>query len=136
MHENRKWQALLVLMTCVGLAGCAAVAPVKPETLVAERAQAYWGAVIAGRWDVAYEFTTPGYRSEVDAFGFRKRHDTFIKYKQAEVLSVECENEELCKAKVRIDLAIADTPVVQRFDHVVEERWLRERGSWYRYVER
>lgn len=125
--------ALVVLM--LGLVGCAQMAPsLASEEVVKLRAQARWGAVVAGDWGKAYTFSTPAYRDSVDLYGFRRSHDGFVKYKEAEVLSVKCEEAESCKVRIRIRFSTA-------FSHEgfgesstdIEDVWVRDAGEWWRY---
>lgn len=130
---NKILGRLAGVMFAVVLGGCATLSPATPEEVVSARARGYWNAVIAGDWEKAYTFTTPGYRAAVDLFGYRKVHDSFVKHKGVEVLSASCEEPDACKVKTRLRVNIAiDRP--DEITTVIEERWLREAGQWYRFI--
>lgn len=123
------------VLFAAGLAGCAALSPATPEAAVSARALGYWQAVMAGKWDDAYAFATSGYREAVDLFGYRKRHDSFVKYKNAEVVGVNCDEPGVCTVKMQLRVVIAiDSPT--EVTKVIEERWLEEAGQWHRYISR
>lgn len=127
-----KKMSLIVL--AVVLAGCASISPMKPEEAVSIRSQLYWSAIIAGKWDEAYSYTSPAYRLAVDAFHYRKKHDGFVKYQQAEVITSTCEEADVCKVAVRLNVIIMDAKMVTV--KTIEERWLKDSGQWYRYIDR
>ena len=116
------------------LSGCASTGPSKSaEDEVRARAQSRWEAVIAGKWELAYSYTTPAYRKTVDLFGFRSRAVGPVRMLSVEVRSVTCQQAS-CDVKVRLGFV----PVQRGFPETatdLEERWIEEGGEWWRYQE-
>jgi hypothetical protein len=112
--------------------GCATIGtPVSTEEAVKARVQQRWDAVVAGKWDTAYNFTSPAYRKSVDAMAYQARSSGAVKLKSAEVLAVKCQ-ESMCEATVRIGFA----PLQRGFPETstdLDERWVSEQGEWWRY---
>jgi hypothetical protein len=124
----------VALVSAILFAGCAVLPTEKSEAAVSVRALGYWNAMITHDWEKAYSYATPAYRQAIDLYGFRKKNDGFIKHKAAEVFSVTCDEPEVCKVKMKLRFAIElDKP--DELATVIEERWVRESGQWYRYAE-
>lgn len=126
---------LASLLGVAVLSGCASLSATKPEDAVSARALDYWNALIAGDWEKAYAHTSPGYRASVDLFGFRKQRDSFVKYKEASVASVNCDEAAACKVKMKLRIAIMNDQPTE-LTKFLDERWLNDGGQWYRFVER
>ncbi len=127
-------KAVVVLGTAIFVVACTSLGTLSPEQSVKIRAQARWDAVISGNWEVAYGFTSPGYRESVDLFGYRSRLSGLIKFKSAEVVSVVCQEVDSCKAKVRVTFATLDGGFGDATTFV-EERWLLDKGEWWQFLE-
>lgn len=129
-RRHSSW-IIMAAVLCFMQAGCAMLEPRSPEDAVRERAQAYWDAVIAGKWEKAYGFTTPGFRTAVDLFGFRTRIAAQVKLKSAEVVNVNCK-DTACEATMRIGLV----PLLKGYPETktdLTERWVQEDGDWWRF---
>jgi hypothetical protein len=107
--------------------------PETPEEIVAERAQARWDALIAGQWETAYSFASPGYRSLVDVDGFRRRQGGQIWVSGTTVRKVECDGD-VCEAMVRLKY----NPPMPQFGTELEtdykERWVLDDSTWWIFL--
>lgn len=129
-RRHSSW-IIMMGMLCLMQAGCAMLGTRSSEDAVRERAQAYWDAVIAGEWEKAYGYATPGFRASVDLFGFRSRVSGQVKLKSAEVVSVSCK-DTICEATMRIGVQ----PLQKGYPETrtdLTERWVQEDGDWWRF---
>lgn len=125
-------KGMVVAISVGGLSGCASIVdPADPEPVVRERAQARWNAVIAGSWDRAYSFATPGFRGAVDVQGFRARSSPAAKLKAADVVNVKCK-DVVCDVTMRIVFSPLQRGFPEAFTDR-EERWVLEGGEWWRH---
>lgn len=134
-HSGRL--AKLSAMSLIGLmgltlAGCAALAPPKPEEKVRQLATQRWQTLLAGKFDAAYKFTTPAYRQirSVDHYQ-ANRSAVPVKWISAEVLRVDCETER-CTARIKL----VSKPVMPGFNQLnlesgLDEIWIQEKGQWW-----
>ena len=129
----RRANAVLVGAGMLFLAGCAAIAPAKPEDAVAQRAKAFWDARSAGRADKAYALVTPSYRKVRSLEQFQRSFGCTFTVKDVTVVKVTCEVER-CVARTRIDVnpALLGVNVGTVSTHV-DEIWLLEDGKWWRH---
>jgi hypothetical protein len=114
------------------LAGCAAQPetranePKRAETVVVERAQARWNALVAGKLSEAYQFYSPASR---EAFGY----EDFIRsirlgfWKSAQVEKAVCENQDACVADVYIEYSYKGSMIRAP----ISETWIRKDGTWW-----
>jgi len=124
--------SVIVTASIGGVSGCASVvASADSDAVVRERAQARWDALIAGRWDKAYSFAAPGFRSAVDVQGFRARSSPAAKLKAADVVNVKCK-DVVCDVTMRIVFAPLQRGFPEAFTDR-EERWVLEAGEWWRH---
>ena len=68
--------ASLLAAGALALAGCAALQPVTPESIVTQRVEQRWAALIDGNLEKAWEFAQPGFRAIVKQKDYRKRYFT------------------------------------------------------------
>jgi hypothetical protein len=118
-----------------GIAGCAApeagrAVPQSAESIVGERAQARWNALIAAKLPEAYQFYSPASR---DVMGY----EDFIRsiklgfWKSAQVEKVVCGGTDACEAQVSIEYSYKGTLVKTP----ISETWIRKDGTWW-YVQK
>src|SRR5690606_19038585 len=98
-----------------------------------KRAQSRWDALLAGKWETAYSFSTPAYRAAIDVDGFAKRQGGQGGWTGAEVRSVECKAEDICEATVRIQARALMGRGFKAVRTDYTERWVREDGRWWLY---
>jgi hypothetical protein len=124
---------VLALIGASTLAGCATFAPVPPEKLVQERAQARWQALIAGDFEGAYNYLPPSYRALHDLKYYRGTINNAVERKGAEVIRAECKTD-VCLATVRVDAVFAGAMGGHRtLSTHYEEKWVSEDGGWWYY---
>lgn len=101
---------------------------------VVDRAQARWQALLAGDFQTAYSYYTPGYRSSKTPGDFelsiRLRK---VQFRDAEYLEHQCEGDS-CTLKFNVKYHVASpVPGVNRWESktVLDERWVRTQGKWW-----
>lgn len=117
----------------VFLTACA-TAPEKTGESLAERAQNRWDALLAGDYETAYRFFSPGYRSSVSVVDFEIMVRTRrVRWVSAEYMDHSCE-ENACTVKFRIGFKVAKPvmgmPEWQGFD-TTDEKWVKTKGQWW-----
>lgn len=117
----------------MSLTACAVVAPESHEKAVEKRAAQYWQSRIEGRFDKAYALTSPSFRAVRTAEQYKARFGGGSSIKSAEVVRVTCE-EKKCSANMKLVAAIT-LPVVNlsNITTYLDEPWILEEGSWWRY---
>lgn len=141
MNANPTWSRLALLLSVLLLAACAqpgGPAATKPApvsaTPVEERAVTRWELMIAGKFDEAYEYLSPGYRTTrnkqdyVDIMSKRP-----VRWTAAEFVDKLCE-VDVCDVRVRVDFSL-EMPVtgVGKVDsmHFIDEKWILIDGTWF-----
>lgn len=123
------------------LAACAA-APEQPATGAAEtpeaalraRVAAYYATLIAGQYQAAYEFFTPGYRATWSPQAHYQIHPPAGKYLSAEVASVQCVSESACDVVTATRFRFGDKEQLIGGSEIpmdVTSRWLKVDGTWF-----
>jgi hypothetical protein len=116
------------------LGGCSTFVFPPAETAVAERAQARIGYLMAGDYDSAYAYATPGYRSVENVGRYGTRWAGTNMWQSAEVQSVVCEGPsgdlDLCKVVMAVDYLAVKHGVNQT---LLIEQWVLIDGQWYIY---
>ena len=136
MTRSGTKRALRVCVTVLFFAvlACACTTTPHAETVIKQRAQARWDAVLAGNYDAAYGFYSPGYRSSHSRTDFeielRMRR---VRWNSAEVLETSCE-ADVCTVVTRVAYQVAGAvPGVPDWKSKkdVKERWVRTDGQWW-----
>lgn len=119
------------------VAGCASQ-PSDPilqsEQIIKQRAQERWDASRKGDFEKAFSFTTPSYRAVTDIKVFRNATSGSQNLVSADVLSVKCETEASCAAKVRFQFHSPITLQNLKQDIIenhFDETWVKEDGNWW-----
>lgn len=124
-------QWLSMLMLALVVSGCASLKLSTAENRLAERAEQRWHALIAGDFDQAYEYETPGYRSVYSMKAFQNRFGRHIRWQDVTIQSVSVSDD---MAEVQVMIAFKTlTPegrVIEGFQPV-RERWQLVRGEWW-----
>jgi hypothetical protein len=123
------------------LAACAAApeqpvagAGETPEAALRARAAAYYATLIAGQYQAAYEFFTPGYRATWSPQAHYQIHPPAGKYLSAEVASVRCVSETACDVVATTRFRFGDKEQLLGGTEVpmdVTSRWLNLDGTWF-----
>ena len=118
------------VLAALSLAACATVGTA-PQDQVRQRANERWKALVAGEFSKAYNYSTAGYRAVVKPDDYRGRIGSAVKWVDADVVNVKCEDKTKCTATVRIEYKpILGGSVDGNFDTHVDEVWLYEEGNW------
>jgi hypothetical protein len=125
---------LFALMVAgVFLTACA-TAPENTENSIEERAQDRWDALLAGDYETAYRYFSPGYRSSVSVVDFEIMVRTRrVRWVTAEYMEQSCE-ESACTVKFKIGFKVArpvlGMPEWKGYD-TVDEKWVKTKGQWW-----
>jgi hypothetical protein len=118
------------------LGGCAAQ-PQKPasaEEAVKVRATAQQQARLENNFELAYKFTSPGYREAHPYKFFLGRMGTVVRRRGFEVKSVSCEGE-VCSVIVDLQYSYAGLAAGAKKDTVMQreltEKWILVDGEWW-----
>jgi len=103
-----------------------------PQDLVKARAEQRWQAMVAGEYEKAYEFLSPGFRSRVSAKEFRGRFEGRTEWTGADIQGVECE-DDLCVATVVARFRFLGAHPFPPYDGETAEKenWIRSEGQWW-----
>lgn len=116
-------------------AGCASLKPAAPEEVVAQRAQAYFDAVIAKDFKTSYAMHVPSYRSRYsyEAHVLRSA-STGVNLLTAKVVRVNCPSAEACVATLEVSYKAGGLrgPVEWPVTTIIEDRWAYIDGEWGR----
>jgi len=118
------------------LGGCAAQpqTPASAEEAVKARATAQQQARLENNFQLAYTFTSPGYRETHPYKFYLGRMGTVIKRRGFEVKSVSCEGD-VCSVLVNLEYSYAGLAAGASKDAVMKreltEKWIRADGEWW-----
>ncbi|MEM9532924.1 MAG: hypothetical protein AAGA23_18530 [Pseudomonadota bacterium] len=126
-----KW--LVTLTMGALLAGCATTRT--PET-IEERVQAKWQHLVAGEYEAAYAYYSPGYRSVVTVGSFVSQMERrTVPWTSADLKDFGPCEEETCTARVAVGYRVLPlgVPAAKPFDgvRVVHEEWIFADGGWF-----
>lgn len=128
----RRFALLACLVGPLVLSGCALLKPPPPEEVVRERAQARWNALLAGKFEDAYQFLSPASRNVVSLQRFRASIGGADTWKGAEVHKVTCSQADRCTVSIKVSYsAILRGRSLGTIDTSVEETWLLDAGQWW-----
>lgn len=132
----RRWLRLAALgLVAAFAAGCASIGAGyhAAEEIVLERAQARWNALVERDWNAAYPYTTPAYRAIVPLKRYGNQFTGPLQWESAKVHSATCE-EARCTVRVEISFRMLLPGHTDRLSSTfVDEVWVLEEGSWYKY---
>jgi hypothetical protein len=124
--------AATCIVSCV-TAGCAILSPVPPEDTVRKLATQRWQALLAGKYDQAYEMLNPAYRKlkSKEQYAIATAAGS-VRWKSAEVVRVDCEPKK-CVVTIKAVSEIRmptffKAPLVSGLDEV----WIFEEGQWWK----
>ncbi len=127
---------LAFMMTGVLLSACASRTPVPegPDNFIAERAQNRWDALLAGDFETAYAFYSPGYRSSTSmidlAFKIRSRR---VRWTSAQYKEHRCV-ENSCTVLFDVGFTVnKPVPGLNKWDgsNIMEEKWVKTDEQWW-----
>lgn len=99
------------------------------------RSQERWELIVAGKFEEAYEFLSPGYRQTKAVADYAESMaNRPIRWTEGLYDDHSCSNEDVCTVKVLIkfdlDMPVANVGRVNSLD-ILEEKWIRVDNQWY-----
>lgn len=136
MKNALQW--LLLAAACALLAACATPAT-KPSaaadnhSVLAQRAQARWDALLAHKAETAWTYLTPGYRATVSQSQYASAmNHRPIQWKAAQVNKVECDRPDSCTVYMIITFTAPMRGASNGTGFApTREHWLQLKGQWY-----
>ena len=118
------------------ISGCASqtTTPENSRDSVEVRAQARWDALLAGDFESAHSYYSPGYRSSASAVDLAVSVQLRrVRWTTAEYQEHECA-ENACTVKFRIGFIVNQpVPGLKQFDgsDFIDEKWVNTEGQWW-----
>jgi hypothetical protein len=132
-QSHRTFPMVAALALGMLLTACAGTGTTKKNP-VEERAQQRWDALLAGDFDTAYTYYSPGYRSANSRVDFEiSQRSRKVAILAALVESSECESEA-CTVTAQVQYRVgAPAPGVSKWESSskLQERWVRTQGQWW-----
>ncbi len=139
--KQRRGHAMAILralglsaLGAVFLAGCATTSGGGGGGTLGKRAQERWDALLAGDFDTAYEYYSPGFRSSHSRGDFevmmRLRK---VQFTNAKYTDQDCEGDR-CTVSFDVGYRIASpVPGLDTWESTqkLEETWIRTQGQWW-----
>jgi len=113
-------------LAAVVLCGCASLAPRTADTIVKEKAQARWDALVKGDLNAAYGYLSPGSRSVISATDYAGSIRRGF-WKSAVVEKVECGSAQTCEVSATIEYEFMG----RRTKSPLRETWIRDGSEWW-----
>ena len=131
---------LLAVVVMFLLGGCAAMPQKTPENAVRARVEAHQQARPENNFELAYTFTSPGYRETHPYKSYLGKMGAMVKRRSYEIKDVACE-ADLCNVSIELSYSylgaagakMGKDTVMQR---VMTEKWIRVDGEWWLVPER
>jgi len=121
----------MVAMCAFLMSACATTGP---GSTVAKRAQDRWDALLAGDFENAYQFYSPGFRSSHSRSDFEvSMRLRKVQYRGAQYASEECEAER-CKLSFNVQYQVASpVPGLDTWESktTLDETWVKTQGQWW-----
>ena len=99
------------------------------------RAMARWEAIIAGDYEAAYDYLSPGYRSGVSRQSYSRRYgSTPVQRNSVEYQETVCQSETRCEVRLMVGYAVENMlPGMDRVESkaLVREDWILIQGAWF-----
>jgi len=130
----RSWRRFGVLALAVLALSACASSPAARDKTIQQRAQARWDALLAGDYETAYTYLSPGYRSATSVADFEINLRTRrVQYVSAEYKGHRCE-EAACSVQIRVGFKVV-RPLAGMSEwkstSLLEERWIYSNGNWW-----
>jgi len=124
---------LAFMLSGLFLSACASQA-VEPENGLSVRAQSRWDVLLAGDYEAAYAYFSPGYRSTTSMIDYAVKIRTQrVHWTSAEYRDHSC-TESTCTVRFDIGYTVAK-PVagLDKWDgsSITEEKWIKTNGQWW-----
>ena len=134
MKSKTAYLCLSIALT-FALSGCASLTPQPPEKVVESRAMKYWQARLEANLDKAYTYANPAFRAARTVEQYKTRFGSGAMVKEVEVYKVTCEPLK-CTARMQLTAQL-NLPMLNigTMKTYVDEVWVLEDGSWWRFEE-
>ena len=119
-----------VALSALLVQGCAVLQPKTPEEAVQQRAQARWDALLAGKFDDAYEYLEPSFRNRWSKEQYRKMASRSLAFKINVDRPQACEPAQ-CAVRVAFDVKPIERGLPDVITTRATENWVREDGQWW-----
>ena len=124
---------LAFMFTGIFLTACA-TSPGSEGDTIDKRAQDRWDALLAGDYETAYSFYSPGFRSTTPMIDLAIRiRSQRVKWVSAEYKDHSCD-ESVCTVNVLVGFKVAK-PVrgMKEWENstLVHEQWIKTEGQWW-----
>ena len=124
---------LAFMFTGIFLTACA-TSPGSDGDTIDKRAQDRWDALLAGDYETAYSFYSPGFRSTTPMIDLAIRiRSQRVKWVSAEYKDHSCD-ESVCTVNVLVGFKVAK-PVrgMKEWENstLVHEQWIKTEGQWW-----
>lgn len=129
----KQWGSLwLTVAAGVLLNACAALTTLPAQDTVKQRATERWQALVAGDFDKAYSYNTPGFRALVSPAAYRGRTGSAVKWVGAEVTQVNCPEPAKCNVRIKLNYQpVFGGKMTGSFSTHLDETWLQEDSQWW-----
>ncbi|MFC1797306.1 hypothetical protein ACFL1V_09450 [Pseudomonadota bacterium] len=122
--------SVLIMSACSGQA----TKQGDPGKVVVERAQNRWDTLLAGDYESAYAYYSPGYRSTKSVIDFaidiRSRR---VRWTSAEYLDHSC-SESACTVRFNVGFVVnKPVPGLDKWESssVIEDKWIKTEAQWW-----
>lgn len=119
------------LAAAIVLSACASMGASAPQDQVKQRATERWQALVAGDFDKAYSYNTPGFHALVTPAAYRGRIGSAVKWLGAEVTRVDCPEPTKCDVQIRLVYRPVLGGGKGSYSTYLDETWLLEDGKWW-----
>lgn len=131
-QRTSRWATLCAsLAGAIVLTACASMGTA-PQDQVKQRATERWQALVAGEFDKAYSYNTPGFRALVTPAAYRGRTGSAVKWVGAEVTQVNCTEPAKCNVQIKLDYQpVLGGKIAGSYSTYLDESWLQEDSQWW-----
>lgn len=123
----------LAALAAVFLAACATTGGGGGGDVV-KRAEARWDAVLAGDFESAYQYYSPGYRSSHSPGDFElSMRLRKVQFRDARYAEHACDGDR-CNLKIEVKYHVASpVPGLDKWDSktTIDETWIRTQDEWW-----
>lgn len=127
------------LLPLVLLSACATLKPENTDkwresqsTVLKQRAEARWAALIKGNLELAYGFTSPDYRAVVTLQQYKGRIGSIVEWKLARAKDVRYDEPTVASVLMEVTYRYRMKPAVEvESVKVLDEKWLYKDGNWW-----
>ncbi len=120
-------------LLCGFLGGCGVIAQVdsKSEAVLKDRVEQRWQALSQGRFDLAYQYQTPGFREIYSEQAYKGKFGSRVKWNSGRVKSIQIEGDraEVVVFITYVSFDAYGSPI--QGERPVSERWVYLDDFWW-----